>query len=68
MARFKAGFLMAKPNSAHLALAELEQRGIVNCIITENGDRLHQEAGSRYVIEIYELDDLRKHFLETREG
>jgi NAD-dependent SIR2 family protein deacetylase len=49
-------------------LAELEQEGIVNCIITENGDRLHQEAGSNNLIEIYELDGLKKHFLETREG
>jgi len=68
VARFKTSFLMAKPNAAHLALAELEQRGIVNYIITENGDKLHQEAGSNNVIEIYELDDLKKHFLETREG
>ena len=36
----------AKPNAAHLALAELERRGLVEAIVTQNVDRLHQAAGS----------------------
>jgi NAD-dependent deacetylase len=43
----------AKPNAAHLGLAELERRGLVGAVITQNVDRLHQEAGSRRVIEVH---------------
>ena len=43
----------AKPNAAHVALAELERRGLVEAVITQNVDRLHQEAGSRRVIEVH---------------
>jgi NAD-dependent protein deacetylase/lipoamidase len=43
----------AKPNPAHLALAELEQRGLVQAIVTQNVDRLHQAAGSQRVIEMH---------------
>jgi len=68
VAKFQASFLTAKPNNAHLALAKLERMKILNCIITENGDGLHQEAGSSKVLEICELDGLRKHFSETRDG
>lgn len=42
-----------KPNPAHLALAELEQRGWVRGVITQNVDNLHQQAGSRRVFEIH---------------
>lgn len=42
-----------KPNTAHYALAELEQRGIVKAIITQNVDNLHTEAGSRVVYEFH---------------
>jgi NAD-dependent deacetylase len=42
-----------KPNSAHYALAELEQKGIVKAIITQNVDNLHTEAGSRVVHEFH---------------
>ncbi|MBM9537294.1 SIR2 family NAD-dependent protein deacylase [Desulfobulbus alkaliphilus] len=42
-----------KPNPAHLALAELEQAGLVHGIITQNVDNLHQQAGSRRVFEIH---------------
>lgn len=45
--------LGAHPNPAHLALSELEQRGIVRDIITQNIDSLHQRAGSRRVIEFH---------------
>jgi NAD-dependent deacetylase len=43
----------ARPNAAHRALAELERRGLVRVVITQNIDRLHQAAGSRRVIEVH---------------
>jgi NAD-dependent deacetylase len=36
----------ARPNRAHLALAEMEERGKLDCLITQNIDGLHQDAGS----------------------
>lgn len=43
----------ALPNPAHLALAELEQHGIIQAIITQNIDMLHHKAGSQKVIETH---------------
>ncbi len=43
----------AKPNPAHYALAELEARGYLMGVITQNVDNLHQAAGSRNVIEYH---------------
>jgi NAD-dependent deacetylase len=43
----------ALPNPAHLALAELERRGVVKAVITQNIDGLHQKAGSRNVLELH---------------
>ena len=43
----------AKPNAAHYALAELESRGLLRSVITQNVDSLHQAAGSRRVIEYH---------------
>jgi NAD-dependent deacetylase len=43
----------AEPNDAHLALAELERRGLVSAVITQNIDLLHERAGSRDVIEVH---------------
>lgn len=43
----------AKPNSAHLMLAWLEQQGLVKALITQNVDGLHQAAGSQKVLEIH---------------
>ncbi len=43
----------AKPNAAHEALAELERRGKLKAVITQNIDGLHQAAGSRNVIELH---------------
>jgi NAD-dependent protein deacetylase/lipoamidase len=43
----------AEANDAHLALAELEQRGLVSAVITQNIDLLHERAGSREVIEVH---------------
>jgi len=45
--------MMAKPNPAHLGLAELERMGLLSSIITQNVDGLHQAAGSRNVIEFH---------------
>jgi NAD-dependent deacetylase len=41
------------PNKAHLALAEMEQMGHMQTMITQNIDGLHQEAGSTSVIELH---------------
>lgn len=43
----------AKPNSAHEALAELEARGFIKAVITQNIDTLHQKSGSKTVIEMH---------------
>lgn len=43
----------AKPNKAHKALARLEKEGMLNAVITQNIDNLHQLAGSRNVIELH---------------
>lgn len=43
----------AAPNPAHYALAELERRGRIHCVITQNVDSLHQRAGSRSVVEFH---------------
>ena len=42
-----------RPNEAHLALAELERRGLVRAVITQNIDRLHRLAGSERLIEVH---------------
>lgn len=43
----------ARPNAAHLVLAKLENKGLLNCVITQNIDSLHQEAGSKNVFELH---------------
>lgn len=43
----------AKPNAAHLKLAELEIAGKLHAVITQNIDGLHQAAGSKNVIELH---------------
>ena len=43
----------AEPNPAHLALAELERRGLVAAVVTQNIDRLHERAGSVEVVEVH---------------
>jgi NAD-dependent protein deacetylase/lipoamidase len=42
-----------QPNPAHRALAELERRGLLEGVITQNIDRLHHKAGSDRVIEVH---------------
>lgn len=43
----------AKPNAAHLKLADLEREGKLKAVITQNIDNLHQAAGSRIVYELH---------------
>ncbi|WP_346876592.1 MULTISPECIES: NAD-dependent protein deacylase [unclassified Clostridium] len=43
----------AKPNGAHIALANLEEMGKLKAIITQNIDGLHQAAGSKNVFELH---------------
>ena len=45
--------LAAQPNAAHLALAQLEERGLLRAVVTQNIDGLHQAAGSREVLELH---------------
>jgi NAD-dependent deacetylase len=42
-----------RPSGAHEALAELERRGLLEGVITQNIDRLHRAAGSRNVVEVH---------------
>ncbi len=46
-------FLDAKPNSAHIKLAQLEKEGKLKAVITQNIDGLHQKAGSKNVLELH---------------
>ena len=43
----------ARPNAGHLAMARLESAGVVTDLITQNVDGLHQQAGSRAVIDLH---------------
>lgn len=55
-ARAMAGwerFRLARPGPSHLALAQLEDRGLVSGLVTQNVDRLHRMAGSRRVTELH---------------
>src|SRR5579872_2324567 len=45
--------LAAKPNAGHRALAALESAGHLAAIVTQNTDGLHQDSGSRRVIELH---------------
>lgn len=51
--RDKMLMLDAKPNAAHLKLAELEDAGKLTGVVTQNIDGLHQAAGSRHVMELH---------------
>ena len=53
-------FRRARPNAAHLALAELERSGRIELLVTQNVDRLHQCAGSGAVVDLHgRLDRVR---------
>lgn len=52
--RPRFGMLEEKePNRAHEVLAQLEERGLLAAVVTQNIDRLHRKAGSRRVIEVH---------------
>lgn len=51
--RKKILYLEAKPNDAHIKLAELEAKGKLKAVITQNIDGLHQLAGSEKVLELH---------------
>jgi len=46
-------FADARPNAAHHALARMESGGRLRAVVTQNIDGLHQEAGSRCVLELH---------------
>jgi NAD-dependent deacetylase len=50
---FAKALEQAKPNPAHIALADLERMGMLKHIITQNIDNMHQEAGSEAITEIH---------------
>jgi NAD-dependent deacetylase len=43
----------AKPNPSHTMLAKLEKLGLLDCLVTQNVDGLHQKAGSKNVLEVH---------------
>ena len=50
----------ASPNTTHHALAQLEHRGRIELLVTQNVDGLHQRAGSKRVIDLHgRLDEVR---------
>jgi NAD-dependent deacetylase len=52
--RKRIGMLLdAEPNAGHHALAELEHRGLVEAVVTQNIDTLHGRAGSEQVVEVH---------------
>jgi len=53
VSRGRTPYQTAKPNPGHYALAELEEMGQLEWLITQNVDNLHNEAGSRNVLEIH---------------
>lgn len=53
-------FHHARPNEGHLAVADLEQRGIASGVVTQNVDGLHHDAGSQRVVDLHgRLDRVR---------
>ncbi len=72
-----------EPNGAHRALVELERRGLLDAVITQNIDRLHARAGTRELVEVhgtidhssclacgasYPLDDVRARLAAAADG
>jgi NAD-dependent deacetylase len=51
--RSKMICLTAKPNAAHYKLSEMEAKGILSAVVTQNIDGLHQMAGSKNVLELH---------------
>ena len=53
LAELRRAMAIARPNPAHRALAALERAGLLDGVLTQNVDGLHQEAGSQEVVEIH---------------
>jgi NAD-dependent deacetylase len=53
LAELRRVFTAARPTPGHVALARLEQEGLLDGVITQNVDGLHQEAGNGTVIEVH---------------
>ena len=53
LSEMRDAFAAAQPNRGHLALADLERRGIVVGVVTQNVDGLHGDAGNTYVVEVH---------------
>jgi NAD-dependent deacetylase len=53
LVEFRRVLASARPGPAHLGLARLEEAGLLQSVITQNVDGLHQDAGSRRVVELH---------------
>jgi NAD-dependent deacetylase len=53
LADLRRTFAAARPSPAHLALARLEEAGLLRAVVTQNVDGLHREAGNTDVVEIH---------------
>lgn len=53
MRTLATGIHQANPNPAHFGLAQLEEAGYIQTVITQNIDRLHHRAGSKNVLEVH---------------
>jgi NAD-dependent deacetylase len=53
LSELRTAFSSSRPGAAHEALARLEAEGILEAVITQNIDGLHQEAGNKDVVEIH---------------
>lgn len=60
--REKMLYPKAKPNAAHRKLAEWEKEGRLKAVITQNIDGLHQDAGSKEVLELH--GSVRRNYCE----
>lgn len=58
----------SRPNEGHSALTQLQEMGILDSIITSNLDMLHQEAGSKNIIEMGRTKHYKKYFRDTDIG
>jgi NAD-dependent deacetylase len=72
-----------QPNGAHHALVELEERGVLDAVITQNIDGLHRAAGTRELVEVHGtiatssclecgwsagLDEVRRRVIDAQDG
>jgi NAD-dependent deacetylase len=53
LSELRRALALARPGPAHRALVRLEEAGLLDAVVTQNIDGLHQEAGSRRVVELH---------------